>query len=157
MISELYKTANAQSSFICEAILAHADQSGKVYNKIGFVLVLRDPNNKALKTLRYYLDIPAAKVLFHNMWEDKMPADYKEFKNTTKGERGLSISKAEDGGYRIFIMNSNEGKERDKLYFIISKLQARQLAITVVDHLRAHELAAALAALLQPQPPIERK
>lgn len=144
-MKEIYKTANAQTSFICEAILGQADQAGRVYNKIGLVLVLRDAQNKAVKTLHYYLDIPAAKVLFHDIWTGGLSEEYKEYKNTVKGERGLSVSITEGGGYRILVMNTNETGQRDKLYFIVTKLQARQLAITVLDHLRSYELARALS------------
>jgi hypothetical protein len=55
MAVELYKTANAQTSLICEAMLGRLGSDGQVYNKIGLVLVLRDNSNKALKTLWYYL------------------------------------------------------------------------------------------------------
>jgi hypothetical protein len=97
MTVELYKAANAQTSLICEAMLDQLGTDGQVYNKIGLVLVLRDKSNKALKTLRYYLDIPVAKVLFHDLWEGKLGEEYKEFKKTGGNkERAFQVSTAEE-------------------------------------------------------------
>jgi hypothetical protein len=45
-------------------------------------------------------------------------------------------------------MNSSDGVERDRLYFQLSQSEARQLAITVLDYLRAYELAKTIAAIL---------
>ncbi len=149
MTVELYKTANTQTSLICEAMLGHIGSDGQVYNKIGLVLVLRDSTNKALKTLRYYLDIPAAKVLCHDLWEGKLGSEYKEFKKVGGNkERAFQISPNEGGGYHVAIMNSSDGGERDRLYFQLSQGEARQMAICVLDHLKAHELASAIAAIL---------
>jgi hypothetical protein len=129
MTVELYKVANAQISLICEAMLGHIGSDGQVYNKIGLVLVLRDNRNKALKTLRYYLDIPAAKVLFYDIWESKLGGEYKEFKKTGGNkERAFQISTSEGGGYRIAIMN-NSGSERERLYFQLSQSEVRQLEL----------------------------
>jgi hypothetical protein len=102
MSAELYKTANAQTSLISEAMLGQPGFDGQVYNKIGLVLVLRDNTNKALKTLRYYLDIPAAKVLCHDLWESKLDGEYKEFKKTGGNkERAFQISSNEGGGQAV--------------------------------------------------------
>jgi hypothetical protein len=149
MSVELYKTANAQTSLICEAMLGHVGADGQVYNKIGLVLVLRNSTNKALQTVHYYLDIPAAKVLCHDLWEGKLGEEYKEFKKSGTKERALNIVQSEEGGYRLTIMNSVEGGERERLYFQLSKCEARQLAVTVLDHLKAHELAHAITAILR--------
>jgi hypothetical protein len=149
MAVELYKTANAQTSLICEAMLGHLGSDGQVYNKIGLVLVLRDNTNKALKTLRYYLDIPVAKVLCHDLWEGTLRKEYKEFKKTSGNkERAFQIAPNEGNGYRVSIMNSSESGERDRLYFQLSRWEARQLAITVLDYLRAYEIAAAISAIM---------
>jgi hypothetical protein len=146
MTVELYKAANAQTSLICEAMLDQVGSDGQVYNKIGLVLVLRDKGNKALKTLRYYLDIPVAKVLFHDLWEGKLSEEYNEYKKTGGNkERAFQVSPNEGGGYRVAVMN-NSGGERDRLYFQFSQREARQLAITVLDYLRAYELANAIVA-----------
>jgi hypothetical protein len=121
MSVELYKTANVQTLLICEAMLGQPGFDGQVYNKIGLVLVLRDNTNKALKTPRYYLDIPAAKVLCHDLWESKLCGEYKEFKKVGGNkERAFQISPNEGGSYRILIMNSSDGGERERLYYLIS-------------------------------------
>ena len=145
---ELYKTANAQTSFICEAILGNADKDGRVYNKVALVLVLRDQADKAVKTLRYYLDIPSIKVFCHDFWDERLTQEVNEYKKTSKAERALKITPKNDFGYRIAIMNNIDGK-KESLYFDLSSFQARQLAITVLDYLRAHELATALAEVLK--------
>jgi len=57
---ELFKTANAQASFICEAMLGFQAENGEIYNKVVLVIVKRDHDNKAQKTVRYFVDIPRA-------------------------------------------------------------------------------------------------
>ena len=150
MTVELYKVANAQTSLICEAMLNQLGSDGQVYNKIGLVLVLRDNTNKALKTLRYYLDVPAAKVLFHDLWESKLGGEYKGFKKVGGNkERTFQIAPNEGGGYHVSIMNSSDSGERDRLYFQLTRSSARQMAICVLDYLRAHDLASAIAGLMR--------
>jgi hypothetical protein len=130
-------------------MLGQPGSDGQIYNKIGLVLVLRDNTNKALKTLHYYLDIPAAKVLCHDLWESKLCGEYKEFKKTGENkERAFQISSNEGGGYRISMMNSSDGGERERLYFELNQSEARQLAITVLDYLRAYEMAKAIAEIV---------
>ena len=62
------------------------------------------------------------------MWDARLVQEVNEYKKTSKAERALKI----------------DGK-KESLYFDLSSFQARQLAITVLDYLRAHELATALA------------
>ncbi len=147
MSVELIKFANAQTSFICEAILGEADEAGRVYNKIGLVLVLRDQTNKAVKTLRYYLDIPVAKVFCHDFWTGSFAEEVNEYKRTSKAKRALRIT-PQDGVYRFGIMNNIDSK-KEFLYFDLSAMQARQLAITVLDYLKAHELATAIVDVMK--------
>ena len=77
---ELYKTANAQASFICEAMLGFKADEGQTYNKIVVVIVKRDSQNKAESTVCYFLDVPAAKVLCHDLWEGALHEEHDEFK-----------------------------------------------------------------------------
>ena len=146
---EIYKAANAQTLFACEAMLGNVSSDGKKYDRVNLVIVLKDGQNKALKTMRYYLDIPAAKVLCSDLWQGKLHEEYSEFKKTDKAERALNFSPLKEGGYRVTIMNSNSDGSRDRLYFPLSTLQARQMAISVLDYLRVQELAGALATLMQ--------
>lgn len=148
MNNELYKIANAQTSLIIEALLGNKDKEGRVYNKIALTMVLRDQSNKATKTLRYYLDVPVAKVLFHDIWNGDLREEYQEFKSGTTTERGLKITLLEKG-YRISIINKDLTLDKkDWLYFNLSSREARQIAITILDHLNAHELALAVTRLL---------
>ena len=130
-------------------MLDHLGSDGQVYNKIGLVLVLRDNANKALKTLRYYLDVPVAKVLFYDIWESALGEEYKEFKRGQNWERALNITPNEGGGYRLSVMNSVDSGERNRLYFQLTRWEARQMAICVLDYLRAHDLASAIAGLMR--------
>jgi hypothetical protein len=82
---------------------------------------------------------------FHDLWESKLGGEYK--KTGGNKERAFQISPSEGGGYRVAIMN-NSGSERERLYFQLSQREVRQLAITVLDYLRAYEVANALAAIL---------
>ena len=68
MTNELYETANARTSFICESLLGYTAQDGKQCDKIALVLVLRDGQNKAQQTVKYFLDVPTAKVLMTDLF-----------------------------------------------------------------------------------------
>lgn len=150
MTDELYKTANARTSFICESLLGYRAQDGTEYNKIAFVLVLRGADNKAQQTVRYFLDVPTAKVLMTDLFHGELHNEYSGFKQHGGKQRALTI-KLNDDGYRVSIMNSNGGDEKQSLYFDISTWQAKELAITVLDHIRNYELSKILAPYLSGQ------
>ena len=139
---ELYKTANAQASFICEAMLGWKAENGETYNKIVVVIVKRDSDHHALQTVRYFLDIPAAKVLMHDLWEGTLTDEHSEYKRLSGKERALSI-KPQDSGYRFSVMNT-EAETKDRLYFDLNRFQARCLARVVLDYLHCHELVEAI-------------
>ena len=145
--TELYKTANARTSFICESLLGYTAQDGKQYDKIALVFVLRGPDNKAQQTVRYFLDVPTVKVLMTDLFDGELRDEFSEFKQHGGKQRALTI-KLNDDGYRVSIMNSNGGDEKQSLYFDISAWQARELAITVLDCIRNYELAKMLAPYL---------
>ena len=148
---ELFKTANKTASFICEALLDFKAYDGRTYNKIMLVLVKRDAQNKALETIRYFLDIAPAKVLFHDLWHDTLSDEHNEFKQRGNVTRALKITQNGDG-YRISVMNAEHG-DKAWLFFDLSKFQVRCLARTVLDHLHCHELAMAIQrGHLNPQP-----
>lgn len=126
--------------------------NGKVYNKIGLILVLRDEKNKAVKTLRYYLDVPTAKVIFNDLWEGTLPRKYSEFKKGPVAERALNITLNEKGFYQFSVMNvkkEKDGEDKQNLYFNLTRFQARQLAVCVLDHLKNQELAQAIVRVLK--------
>ncbi|RLI46567.1 hypothetical protein DRO69_02780 [Candidatus Bathyarchaeota archaeon] len=140
MTNELYKTANARTSFICESLLGYTAQDGKQYDKIALVLVLRGADNKAQQTVRYFLDVPTAKVLAHDLFAGELRDEFKEYKQHNGKQRALSI-KQHENVYRVSIMNSNGGEDKHSLYFDITAWQARELAISVLDHIKHYELA----------------
>lgn len=150
MTNELYKTANAKTSFICESLLGYVAQDGKQYDKISFVLVLRDADNKAQQTVRYFLDVPTAKVLMADLFRLQLNDEFSEFKKHGGKQRALTI-KQNDEGYRVSMMNSNGGDDKQSLYFDITTWQAREMAISVLDYIRNHELAKMLALHLSGQ------
>lgn len=143
--AELYKTANAKTSFICESLLGYVAQDGTEYNKVALVLVLRDANNKAQQTVKYFLDVPTAKVLMTNLFAGKLQDEYSGFKQHNGKQRALTIKQNDDDGYRVSIMNSNGDADKQSLYFDITVWQARELAVSVLDHVRNYELAQVLA------------
>ena len=142
---ELAKFANAQASFIVEAMLDFAATDGKTYNKIVLVIVKRDAQNKALATVRYFLDVAPAKVLFHDLWLGALHNEHSEYKALHGTERGLKITPLDAGAYayRFSVMNKSDG-EAESLYFDLSKFQVRCLARTVLDYLHAWEIASAI-------------
>lgn len=151
MSTNLYKTANAQISFVCEAML-EAEKDGKTFSKIALILIQRDQCNKAIATVRYFLDLPMAKVLFHDLWMNRLSAEVKEFKKFNGQEKAVSIAPKE-GGYRVAIMNKEaNSQERKNLFFDMPGMGARALAITVLDHLRAWEIARAMQTTPQANP-----
>lgn len=143
---ELIKFANAQASFICEAMLGVVAEDGNVYNKVVLVLVKRNSENKAEQTLRYWIDIPIAKVLMHDLWTGGLTAKYDEFKRRGNVQRALKVSPTDDGGYQVSVMNAENG-DKQWLYFDMSRLQARALARTVLDYLSHYELASMIQAV----------
>lgn len=147
--NELYKTANAKTSFICESLLGYVAQDGKQYDKIALVLVLRDGQNKAQTTVRYYLDVPAAKVLMHDLFYGKLKDEFKGFKQYNDIQRALNIRLLEEKNYRVSVMNTNGDKQ--SLYFDMTIQQAREMAISVLDHVRNYELGKVLALHLSGQ------
>lgn len=140
---ELFKTANAQASFICEAMLDFHAENGETYDKVVLVIVKRDSDHHALQTVRYYLDIPAAKVLCHDLWDGALTEEHSEFKKLSGKERALSIKPLDGGGYRFSLLNV-EGETKDRLYFDLNRFQTRCLARVVLDYLHCYELAAAI-------------
>ena len=140
---ELYKTANAQASFICEAMLGFKADDGQTYNKIVLVIVKRDANDKAEATVRYFMDVPAAKVLCHDLWEGALHDEHSEFKKRGNTQRALKIGPIEVNGYKFSVMN-DEGGEKQWLFFDLSCFQTRCLSRTVLDHLGVWEMASML-------------
>lgn len=47
-------------------MLGFQAENGEIYNKVVLVIVKRDHDNKAQKTVRYFVDIPSAKVICHD-------------------------------------------------------------------------------------------
>lgn len=139
---ELFKTANAQASFIAEALLGFKAENGETYNKLVLAIVKRDHDNKALQTVRYFVDIPSAKVICHDLWEGTLTEEKSEYKRLSGKERALSIKPLDAGGYRFSVMNV-EGETKDRLYFDLDRFKCRCLARTVLDYLHCWELAAA--------------
>jgi hypothetical protein len=140
---ELYKTANKTASFIADAMLDRKADDGKTHNKILLVIIKRDGQNKALATVRYFLDIAPAKVLFHDLWIGALHNDHNEFKLSHGTERGLRITSLDGGAYRVSLMNKSDG-EALNLYFDLSRFQVRCLSRAVLDHLQAWEIASAI-------------
>ena len=145
---ELYKTANAQASFICEAMLGFKADEGQTYNKIVVVIVKRDSQNKAESTVRYFLDVPAAKVLCHDLWEGALHEGHDEFKKRGNTQRALKIEPIEGGAYKCTIMN-DEGSEKQWLFFDLNRFQMRCLAQTALDYLQAWELATVIQGAMR--------
>ena len=140
---ELYKTANKTASFITEAMLDFAATDGKTYNKIVLVIVRRSASNKALATVRYFLDLPNAKVLFHDLWLGALHNEHSEYKALHGTERALKITPLDAGAYRFSVMNKTDG-ESESLYFDLSRFQVRCLARMVLDHLNWWQIASAI-------------
>jgi len=146
---ELYKSANSQISFICESLLGYTAQDGTEYNKIALVLVLRDADNKAQQTVKYFLDVPTAKVLMTDLFHCKLQEEYSGFKKHGDKQRALTIKPNNDDGYRVSIMNNNGGADKQSLYFDITTWQARELAVSVLDYIRNYEQAKTMALYLR--------
>ena len=140
---DLYKTANKTASFITEAMLDFAATDGKTYNKVVIVIVKRDAQNKALATVRYFLDIAPAKVLMHDLWIGTLD-EHSEFKKLHGTERALKMTPLDAAGaYRFSVMNKSDG-ESESLYFDLSRFQTRCLARSVLDYLHSWQIASAI-------------
>ena len=109
------------------------------------VIVKSDRDNKAEKTLRYWLDVPAAKVLMHDLWDGALATAFNEFKRRGNAQRALKVEPLGGGAYKLSIMNDENGEKR-WLFFELSRFQVRCLSRTVLDHLQACEFASMFAA-----------
>jgi len=141
---ELAKFANAQASFICEAMLDFAATDGKTYSKLVIVIVKRDAQNKALETVKYFMDITPAKVLFHDLWLGTLHDEHSEYKALHGTERGLKISPVDGGVYRFSVMNKSDG-ESESLYFDLNRFQVRCLARSILDYLQSWQMSTMIA------------
>jgi len=146
---ELYKTANAKTSFIAESLLGSTARDGTEYNKIVFVLILRDGDNKAQQTVKYFLDVPTIKVLTTDLFARNLQGEFSGFKQHGGTQRGMNIKPLDEGDYRLFIMNSNGSDDKQSLYFDLTAWQVRELAITILDHVRNYELAKSIKLSLR--------
>ncbi len=125
-------------------MLDFAATDGKTYNKIVLVIVKRDAQNKALETVHYFLDLPNAKVLFHDLWLGALHNEHSEYKVLHGTERALKITPLDAGAYRLSVMNKTDG-ESESLYFDLSRFQTRCLSRTVLDYLRGWQMSAMIA------------
>ena len=141
---ELAKFANKTASFFTEALLDRKADDGKTYNKVVLVIVKRDESNKALATVRYFLDIAPAKIIFHDLLIGALHDEHSEYKKLHGTERGLRITSLDGGAYRFSVMNKSDG-EAESLYFDLSKFQTRCLARTVLDYLHSWQMSQMIA------------
>ena len=146
---ELFKLANNTVSFIAENFLGFKADDGQVIDKIALLLIKRDSDNRATQTLRYYLDIPACKVLCHDLWIGALHAEHDEFKKRGSTQRALRIEPLdESGAYRIGIMNqASQEAEQERLFFDLNRFNSRAFARTVLDFLTYEQMARQLAAV----------
>lgn len=142
---ELFKTANREISFIAEAWLDHVLPDGTIISKVALILVKRDGQNKAVQTVKYWLDLPTAKVIFNDLWNNALTDTWNEYKQRAGSQKAIDIE-PQDEGYQLRVMNKDNG-EMQRLFFNLTTFQARALAITVIDHLRAWELAKAIRSI----------
>lgn len=84
-------------------------------------------------------------MLFHDLFSGELRDEFNEFKRHGGRQRALNIKPLDEGGYRLSIMNINGDVHKQSLYFDITTRQARELAITVLDHVRNYDQARALA------------
>ncbi len=136
---ELAKFANKTASFFCEIFQTESGEIAKIVR----VIVKRSESNKALATVRYFLDIAPAKVLFHDLWLGALHNDHSEYKVLHGTERSLKIAPLDGGAYRFSLMNKSDG-EAESLYFDLSRFQTRCLARTVLDYLQAWQIGSAI-------------
>ena len=120
---------------------------GKKKNKVCLTLVERDDKDKAKDTVQFYLDISVAVVLSHDLWDGTffVPnnpsydvrgfSSYKEFNGT---KRGLFLDR---NPLRVTIQNTTGDTDKKEHFFNLSMFQARQLARTIIDYMRAVQTA----------------
>ena len=144
---ELFKLANNTVSFIAENFLGFKADDGQVIDKVALLLIKRDSDNRATQTLRYYIDVPAAKVLCHDLWVGALHQEYSEFKKRGNTQRALRIEPLdESGAYRIGIMNqASQDTEQERLFFDLNRFNSRAFARTVLDFLTYEQMTKQLA------------
>ena len=148
---ELFKTANTTATFIVVSNFGNSvekEDGGRPteFNKLVYIIIQRDENNKALKTLKFWQDTKDALYMMHlinqgvltslvdkdGMKVPKMKVN--EFKRTKKGDRAFSVeAKKTDQGtkLRFGISLKNSDGDKDGLYFDLDILMAKKMAYEI--------------------------
>lgn len=145
----LFKTANNTASFIVE-YLKMKGENERTYEKVGVKIIELDAEKKAKRMVKFYLDIPAVKVVMHHLWKDSLSKiwtdipkkEFSQFKNVRDEQRSFKIVKGNQN-YRFSVMN-NQGEKKNSMYFDLTFFQTEQVSTTVSDFLRAREFAQAV-------------
>ena len=160
---EIYKTANAQTSFIITANFGLIREKGDKEiesDKLLYTMVQRDANNKAIKTLKFWQDLPQALYLMRLIDSGalfKSSKDQYEYKKTEKVNRAFKVSmkdKGEEKGkaVRFVIEEISKDKKEDKsfLYFDLTPKDARMMSHYVYLVIQFYMNAYMLRQLLKP-------
>jgi len=145
---QLFKSFNRKSNvlFSVTTLLDSVAKDGKVYNKLQLDLVQLDQNSKAEKQASFFLSIPSAKVLFHDLWTETLH-EYKDA-GISSVQRYLAVSKNDNGSISFKVDNKTNG-DYCSLFIGISPIEARKLARVILDFLQQWELAKIISGVLQ--------
>lgn len=153
---ELYKTANKEILFVVEALHntskvedpRKGGNSERSWNKIVFVMVQTDQAKKAIRTCKYFMDTPTAKVIFSDMFV-RTVSPWKEYKKFGGMERGYKLEASNEGvSMSIFNRSLGDSGKGDTLFFRLDWFRARCLACEILDHVRGWETARAIGERL---------
>jgi len=96
------------------------------------------------------LDVPVAKIVFHDLQIGSLHDDFDDFKKLGNRERALRITPLDAGAYRFSLQYRENGQDWQRLFFDLPRMGIRCLSRTVLDYLSNHELAAAIVGVMTP-------
>ena len=174
--TEVYKGGNTQMSFIVSTHLGQAmeknDKSVDV-NKMVFILIQLDKDKKAVKTVRFWMDMPRTLYLMREIDkalqanEDgvmvaKKLVNYFEYKRPpgSKVNRSITFSieertdnkgnKKEVLRVRVEEISVRDKKDKNSLYFDVDLVEAKVMALYVYSFLDKYMEAEAMKQGFKP-------
>lgn len=138
---EVFKAANNLISLVVEVLFGQNGHLGK--NKVVFILIERDGNNNAVRTLEFFLDAADAKVLCRDMVTREGLREgelFQQFKSYNGTDRGFKLQPEMDY-YRVSLMNkpTKEDFPGQVLYLNLDRFKARVLANEVLGLLSRYD------------------
>jgi hypothetical protein len=147
---DLFAQANSTVSLFVQALLGTPDAQGKVYENIAFTMHQRDAENKAIKTVRFFVSEDRAETWGIDLAQPVCTRSFKEEKapqNGGAGEyRNIEI-RPDPKDQTVFVVSIINGTPENRLWIRLDPDMRRALGRRIADAISAYESAKDQAAL----------